>query len=289
MRLTSALSEVPLARSSVAKVDRALADCERVIADGLRTFVEVGRALARIRDEELYKAEHSTFEAYCKARWDLSRPRAYQLIDSADIVSTMVDNKLPPPTNERQARELAKLPEAEQPEAWAEAVETAPAGVVTAKHVATVVAKRLPERKPPPPIEDVAEDFGEKFEALGVIEKPDSEPESAPRAKAPSLPPASVEDEEPTPFSEPPPGCRWRCVCGTWWPDAYDGACPECQADDAPTGEGLDEFSADESSTRAYRAVCSEIAAWPATESLQPLLSVLRQLTIKVEKLEASR
>ena len=46
------------------------------------------------------------------------------------------------PESERQARPLAKLPAEEQPAAWKEAVETAPEGKVTAKHVEAVVAKR---------------------------------------------------------------------------------------------------------------------------------------------------
>ena len=42
-----------------------------------------------------------------------------------DNVTTMVVTDVPAP-NERQARELAKLPPEKQPEAWAKAVETAP-------------------------------------------------------------------------------------------------------------------------------------------------------------------
>jgi len=47
----------------------------------------------------------------------MSRPRAYQLIESASTVSTIVDKGHPPPATESQARPLAKLPPAEQPEA----------------------------------------------------------------------------------------------------------------------------------------------------------------------------
>lgn len=100
---------------------------EAVVERGLHTFVQVGKALAAIRDERLYRQAHGTFEAYCEARWGLSRSRAYQLIDSAVItttVSTIVDTPLP--ANEGQARELTGL----DPETAAEVMREA--GRVTA-------------------------------------------------------------------------------------------------------------------------------------------------------------
>jgi hypothetical protein len=50
----------------------------------------------------------------------MSRPRAYQLIESASTVSTIVDKGHPPPATESQARPLAKLPAEEQAEAAAQ-------------------------------------------------------------------------------------------------------------------------------------------------------------------------
>jgi len=58
---------------------------------------------------------YDTFERYCKERWDMSRPRAYQLIDAVmikDNLSTMVD--IP----ERQLRPLARLEPQQQVKAW---------------------------------------------------------------------------------------------------------------------------------------------------------------------------
>jgi hypothetical protein len=85
----------------------ALAELEQVIERGLETFVEVGEALRRIRDERLYRESHKTFEAYCRERWGMSRQRAHQQIEAASIagtLSTIVD--IP---NEAVARELAPL------------------------------------------------------------------------------------------------------------------------------------------------------------------------------------
>ena len=37
-------------------------DCELVIDDGLKGFISVGNALAKIRDEKLYRENYDTFE-----------------------------------------------------------------------------------------------------------------------------------------------------------------------------------------------------------------------------------
>ena len=66
-----------------------LAACERVIKQGLSTFLDVGKCLAEIRDDRLYKGTHKTFERYCKDRWDLSRPRAYQQICGYEAVALL--------------------------------------------------------------------------------------------------------------------------------------------------------------------------------------------------------
>lgn len=100
----------------------ALADCERVIEQGLKTFVEVGSALAVIRESGLYRGTHVTFEAYARDRWNLSRPRAYELMTAAEVVSGMPDTAAPI-TSARQATELAKVPELERAEVWQETVE----------------------------------------------------------------------------------------------------------------------------------------------------------------------
>ena len=112
--------------------------CESVIETGFQTFVEVGSALLKIRDDRLYRSSHGTFENYCSERWELSRPRAYQLIEAAKVVgnlSTIVDK----PSLESQARPLATLPAEKQPIAWKAAVESAPNGKPTARQVAVAV------------------------------------------------------------------------------------------------------------------------------------------------------
>jgi len=126
---------------------------EKIIEQGIKTFLEVGHALMVIRDQRLYRQAYGTFEDYLRERWDLSRPRAYQLIHAAEVVdavSTIVDIV---PVNEAQARPLATLPAEQQSEVWREVVETAPPSGVTAKHVKETV-KRVKERttQPKPPV-----------------------------------------------------------------------------------------------------------------------------------------
>ncbi|MEZ6069446.1 MAG: hypothetical protein R3C10_04045 [Pirellulales bacterium] len=95
------------------------------VSKGLATFVEVGLALKEIRDRRLYREEYSTFEAYVDKRHGLKRTYAHYLIESAaaaDQVFTVVNSA---PNTERQARELARVPEEDRVEVWQEVVEQA--------------------------------------------------------------------------------------------------------------------------------------------------------------------
>ena len=121
-----------------------LEELETVIKQDMGAYYRVGCALAKIRDSRLYRETHSTFEAYCKDRWEMKRAHAYRLIESASVkdhLSPMGDIQ---PINERQARPLTKLATAEaQREAWETVVETAPEGKITAYHVSKVVNGKL--------------------------------------------------------------------------------------------------------------------------------------------------
>jgi hypothetical protein len=102
---------------------RDLARCEKTIERGLTTFIEVGKALAEIRDKYLYRETHVTFQEYCTERWGLERRRAYQLMDAAQAAEnvnhgTHADG----PANERQAREIARLPQDQQAGCWQDIV-----------------------------------------------------------------------------------------------------------------------------------------------------------------------
>ena len=57
--------------------------CEAVIVRGIKTFREVGMALAKIRDERLYREDFKTFADYCQDRFKLSKSHAYRMIEAA--------------------------------------------------------------------------------------------------------------------------------------------------------------------------------------------------------------
>lgn len=120
-----------------AEVDLLRAD-EAIIEAGLATFVEVGQALARIRDGRRYRLEgYATFEAYCRERWNLSRPRAYELMEAAQVAERMSGiPDIPAIANQGQAREVAAIIKSDGPERAAEILtEVADTGKVTAKAI----------------------------------------------------------------------------------------------------------------------------------------------------------
>lgn len=135
-----------------------LAACEQVIAKGLNHFVQVGNALIRIRDLKLYRATHATFAAYCKERWDMAKSQAYRAIEAAQVVgvlpikseevrmSPIGGQSLPAPASERVVRPLTQLEPAQQPVAYAKAVEAAGGGAPTAKQVQAAVDELKPKR-----------------------------------------------------------------------------------------------------------------------------------------------
>ena len=119
-----------------------LDDCEAVIERGLNSFVEVGQALIKVRDQRLYRSDYDIFEDYCRNRWGFSGERARLLMRGAEVVERLTETPTMVgvlPTSERQARPLATLPSQDQSAAWQRAVETAPDGKVTAAHVQRVV------------------------------------------------------------------------------------------------------------------------------------------------------
>lgn len=125
-----------------------LVELEAVISAGLQSFVAVGNALIEIRENRLFSRTHDTFEAYCRERWGMGRNYANKIIQAtefAEALGTMV----PKPTAERHVRPVLTLPAEQRASAWREAVETAPDGKPTAKHVQSVVDRRKAAPKPP--------------------------------------------------------------------------------------------------------------------------------------------
>lgn len=167
--------------------NKELRKCEATIEAGKKTFVEVGNALATIRDKKLYRDTHKTFEAYTKARWGYAKSHAYQLIESAGVASAMSaiadkngDGKSDEdykviPANESQARILKEVPAKERAEVLAEAAERND-GKPTVAAIREVIAEREEDSEPEPATDTNGEpipaalvaafEAGKEFDAL---------------------------------------------------------------------------------------------------------------------------
>ena len=124
---------------------------EGIIRENVGAFYEIGDALMKIRVKKYYHdvLGYETFEEYCRKRWDFSRIRAFQLIQSVEIRENVLTIVNIAPATESQCRPLARLPADQQLIAWQRAVETAPDGKVTAAHVYKIVkGMTMDEAKP---------------------------------------------------------------------------------------------------------------------------------------------
>ncbi len=126
-----------------------LAALEAVIEKGKQTFVDVGAAFGRIQVGKLYRSTHKTFEDYCREKLGWEKRHVYQLIESAKVVENVRNCAQTIPTNEAQARPLAKLPAEQQPAAWEKAQEIAKeeGKPVAARHVEAAVLEVMPKEE----------------------------------------------------------------------------------------------------------------------------------------------
>jgi hypothetical protein len=122
---------------------RRLAELEKVIARGKQTFVEVGLALAEIRDLRLYKREYAGFEEYCREKWGWEKRYTQYVIAGAEAVKSLPEGMCTLVHHETAARELAKVEPAQR------------AGVVQeiVNSGRPVTAAEIKRRLPPPPMQ----------------------------------------------------------------------------------------------------------------------------------------
>jgi hypothetical protein len=156
---------------------QALDHYERVIERGLKTFVEVGAALAHVRDLRLYRVDYPTFEAYCDDRWGLARNRAYQLIDAAGVAQNVQNFGQNAPNIESHAAALARLKDPDQQrQAWAVALQRAKemGKRITAALVEAVVREVQPTEPPDEPVIKPPQ----KGQSAAHSEAEDTEPEA---------------------------------------------------------------------------------------------------------------
>ncbi len=119
-----------------------LAQSESVLGSGVATFVALGNALRSIRDGQLHRVTHPSFEGYCGARWSIRALAANRLIAAAAVVEGLAEIGAPLPTSEAHVRPLTQLSDRDQQRrAWQAALAQAPNGRPTGRHVQTAVAE----------------------------------------------------------------------------------------------------------------------------------------------------
>jgi hypothetical protein len=104
------------------------------IAEGWRSFVDIGLALIEIRKAELYAAEFETFEEYCRIKWDFKHSKANYLMAAAQVVTSLAAlPDVPRPERESPLRPLLKLKPEDAQRAWKLAVEKTGGRRITAR------------------------------------------------------------------------------------------------------------------------------------------------------------
>jgi hypothetical protein len=119
-----------------------LEELEKLIAKGQKTFVEVGLALAEIRDLRLYKREYASFREYCQKKWGWEKRYTQYVIAGAEAVRSLPEKTRTLVHHETAARELAKVEPGQR------------AGVVQAivDQGKAVTAAEVKRHLPPPPM-----------------------------------------------------------------------------------------------------------------------------------------
>jgi hypothetical protein len=81
--------------------------CETTIAKGVAS---IGAAFQTIRDEKLYREQYSSFDAYCREVWGLTRRTIDRRIKFELVVAEAETDRSQPPKNEWQSRHQTTKP-----------------------------------------------------------------------------------------------------------------------------------------------------------------------------------
>lgn len=176
-----------------------------IVKAGEKTFISVGEALRKLRDDGLYKAKYGTFEELCKAEFNKSTTHAYDLIQGAAVVgklSAIADTEISGipvfvPENESQARAfsaVAKDDESLKDLAVAVGAEKAATSKpVTAKVIKDVAAKTLNAKSDAKPRKPGQPSGGTKFDPSEWTAEASEEPEAIPETPVGKIPPHLTE------------------------------------------------------------------------------------------------
>ncbi len=169
MALSNPTPDAPVSENLTNEENRMLSSCEKIIRRDIQSFIEVGNALATIRNQRLYRGTHASFSRYVEDQFDFSKRRAEQIIQSSQVAGIIRSAKTFSllPSCEGQVRYLTSIPTPKkQLEAWAEAVSTAPDGKISARHVKNIASKCRPTNRRPEPKNVKIRDIHRIFPAL---------------------------------------------------------------------------------------------------------------------------
>jgi hypothetical protein len=109
---------------------------EEIVATANTSWLEAGRALTHIRDQELWRGSYLGFDEYCATRWQFGRSKVYYLMGAASVCDTLRSVPgLPQPEFESQLRALVRLDPQKRIEAWQRAAGRAGTRRITAAMV----------------------------------------------------------------------------------------------------------------------------------------------------------
>jgi hypothetical protein len=129
----------------------ALQACEFVLEVSSKSFVDLGNALAQIRNEDLFKVEDfPSFEGDYRRKWFYGKQYFNRLIAAAQAFRSLVTNcHQTKPDHEPQVRPLIGLPPDQAQVAWEKALQKAGTRKVTARLVKAAVKEVVPQEPGP--------------------------------------------------------------------------------------------------------------------------------------------
>ena len=117
----------------------------KIVEEGMATFVNVGLALKAIQADDLYLAEFNNFSEYCESKLNMSKSQGYRLIDAANTYETVKGVATLDPTSESQIRSLKHLNPDNQKAAWKQAVDS----MGDAKKLPAIAVRRVAAKLEP--------------------------------------------------------------------------------------------------------------------------------------------
>lgn len=126
-------------------------ECERTIAEGFVAMEKVVRAAETLRDKQLYRSTHGTWEAYCRDTFKKGARRIQQLVAGQAVIDEMkaLPGPVVLPTNEKQTRPLQPLSKEDRREVWETSVKESGGKEPSAGKVKEVADRRKPKTAEP--------------------------------------------------------------------------------------------------------------------------------------------